>query len=457
MGYGAAYGEALGTNWATSGKSRDADIGPPIFSRCYTTNGAKTSSLYVRDPDARESTTTFAVNVVALGTVVDISSGGSWPVWQNNTTYGLAAGGNYSARGPIVLDGLHGVRIIKTGSGADPIVADFTPDSRGYSTGYTVTNRSSDCVLVNIDYAKWSSGLVGDSYCGSYGGRCRHIGQGLTDNAGLGYYFDESVRNALPIAASNIRATRGWFIVNGGPIDGNATIPNYCLLGGGRSVNFAGTVFARTTGDAGGNPIRAYMESTVLRHVQIYSTTTTFGWLKGSLRTLVASSYPNETWPDDDTYGDYTVSRARYVHPSLGDAYIGSRAVGPNFFWVQRGTFGGPGSVVPTFIGGIGPQNDIAPNAPINVSGVDYWTTSDNSGGGYEGTNVGGIEDSVLTYNTSGTSNMSGGNMSARNNKQLNGSEWQYTLNSNPNRSSPSLQGPYITTARPVPSALSSL
>lgn len=438
IGYGVNYGEAIGGTWGTSGRSRDYDIGPPIFPRCYEQPGARTPLLCARDPDGRESSITLTINVQALGAVTDISAGGSWPAWVNGGVYGLSSG-NYLSRGDIEMAGVFGVRIIKLGGGSDPVVAEFRPETRGRATGYNITDRSRDVVMVGIDYARFATGTVGATYCGSYGGHCRYFGDGYIEP--LGYYFDQAIHTNNTLSAGNCRHQRGTFIVNGGEV--GAAGGEYCLIGGGRSWNLAGTSFVRTSGGSGGNPMRTYMDSTVLRHIQVYSTTTCFHGIKGSLRPNVYAATPTDEWPDDDTYGSFDQSRASWlVH---GDGWEGNWGTGDSYFWVCDSLIGGPGMHVPTFICGWGPQNNDAP-----TYGTDGpWANEDC----YECAAIGGYERNALTYNTANGLPLGGRYLSARGNTQLDGSPWSVATAYNNSRIHPTFRGPYIETDRPVPSA----
>lgn len=431
INYGANYGEALGGTWSTSGLTNDIDVGPPIFHRCYTVGGL--TRLAAVDTALNQVITEVTVNVGALGTVVDISSGGSWPTWTSNTTYGLASG-NYTSRGDISMAGLYGIRIIKIGGGTDPIVAQFVPDSRGRATPTNITDRSRDIALVNIDYAKFAPGTVGVSYCGSYGGHCRHYGDGCLEPKG--YYFDQAIHTADPISAGNCRHTRGVFIVNGGSIDSAGE--EYCLITVGRAFNFSGTIFARTGGTTSGNPMRTYFDTTVLRHIQVYSTTACFHGLKGSAPPNVYAATPTDQWPDDDTFGSYTLSRASWV--ANGNGYEGSWGTGNSYFWVCNSVFGGPGSVVTTFLGGLGPQN----NDVVTGGLTGPWANEDC----YENPYISGYENNRLTFNTSNTLPLGGKDLSYRGNTQLDGSPWSVSTGYNYNRVHPSFQGPYHTQPR---------
>lgn len=441
MGYGINYGENLAGTWLYTGNPINTDKGPPLFDRCYTVTGARTVSLYIRDPDGRESTVNMTVNVEPLGSVVDISGGGSWPTWASNTVYGLAAGGDYTSRGNIILSGLTGVRIIKTGSGADPIVGNFQPDSRGRNHGSLITNRSKDCVLVNIDYAKYDEGIIGTDFCGSYGGRCRHVGTGT--NFSRDFAWDnEAIATSNSTNAANIRWPRGWFIVNSGPID-TGSVPQYCLIGGGRSLNFAGTWWRRTGGDGGGNPMRTYMDHTVLRNMRVTSTTTTAHYIKGSLQPNVYADTPNDPWPSDDSYGDYALSRANATAAGSVDS-AGTWGVGPSYFWICDNIFGDTG-IAPTFVvASWGPQNADVPNTLIP-------RTRDNC---FESGYTGGLENNRMGFNGGNGFNIAGRDTSLRNNLQLSGAAAATGTGYNNPRVHPTYQGPYYTSPRPVHSAL---
>lgn len=447
MGFGAHWGESFGTNWSTSGLSRDFDIGPPILPHCYENAGAKSTMLYVRDPDARESAVMVTVNVQPLGSIVDLSSGSGWPTtWVDHTVYGLTSG-NYLSWGDLAMAGKRGIRIVKIGGGSDPIIARFIPDSRGFNTGYNVTDRSSDIVLVDIDYQKFATGTVGSTYCGSVRGHCRYFGDGYKDP--LTYYYDQAIASNNAISAGNCRNQRGTFIVNGGVVGTGAGggEDQYCLIGGGRAFNLAGTSFVRTTGNGSGNPMRTYMDSTVLRHIQVYSTTECAHMLKGSLNPCVYSPTPTDPWPDDDTVGDFATSRALYV--AHGSGYEGRWGTGGRYFWVCDSLIGGPGMWVSTFICGWGPQN---PDAPTNgLTGP--WGNEDC----YESAHIGGYERNRLTYNTSSGLPLGGRYLSARGNTQLNGSPWSVATGYNAPRTHPDYRGPYIMTPRPVHSTLAAL
>jgi len=444
MGFGMDYGEALGGVWPTSGNSRDFNIGPPIFSRCYTRVGACTAMLYIRDPEGRESAIPLTINVLPLGSITDISAGGSWPSWVDGGVYGLVAG-DYNSRGPISLPGRYGIRIVKLGGGADPVVGQFRPESRGLSHGSVITSRSKDNVLVNIDYAKFAEGPVGTDYCGSYGGRCRHYGDG--ELMPKGYLWDNAgIVEANPINAANVRHSRGAFVVASGIVGGSTEgLTEYCLIGGGRSMNFAGTTFARTTGTTGGNPMRTYMDSTVLRDTQIYSTTPTFGLVKGSLYSCIYQAEPTLPWPEDDSWGDYNLSRSLYL--ANGVSGIGAWTPGPSYFWICDNRFGGPGNYdSATYVGGWNPQNALIPTNGL----AGPWTVDSS----YESGEIGGWERNRLLYNTGGSITTGGRHLSQRDNLQLSGAPVNSEFNSNWPRIHPNFRGPYITTPRPVHSVL---
>lgn len=443
--YGVNYGVVTGQVWSTSGWTKDLDIGPPIFEHCAEVAGTRTPILAMEDPDGRESSITFTLVVEALGAITDISAGGSWPTWVDFGVYGLTTG-NYNSRGDIAMAGKVGIRIVKLGGGSDPIVAKFRPETRGHATPTNITDRSRDIVLVDIDYQQFATGTVGSSYCGSLRGHCRSFGSGY--NEPLAFHYDAAARANDAISAGNCRHQRGTFIVEGGDVGAVSGEPDYCLIGGGRSWNLAGTRFVRTTGDNSANPMRTYMDSTVMRHVQVWSTTECFHVIKGSLRPNVYAATPTDGWPADDTFGDCALSHASWAAPGHGDGWEGNWGSGDNYFWVQRCVIGGPGAYTgATFICGLGPQNG---DAPTNGE-TGPWANEDC----FESADIGGYEDNVTTYNTGASLPLGGRNLSARGNTQLSGTAWGVAGTYNHARVHPSYRGTVLTSARPILSAFS--
>jgi hypothetical protein len=190
--------------------------------------------------------------------------------------------------------------------------------------------------------------------------------------------------------------------------------------------------------------MRTYLDRTALRHIQVYSTTATFGFVKGSFYPCVYAATPSDPWPDDDSFGDYDTSRSLYQANGAGGT--GNWGVGGSYFWVCDSVFGGPGTVQPTYIGGLNPQNDAPPSNGL----TGPWQNEDCFESGY----TSGFENNRLTYNSSASLTLSGQGFSYRGNTQLNGSAWVVSTNSNPNRTHPSYLGPYYTSPRPVHSAL---
>jgi hypothetical protein len=439
IGYAARYNDHPGENWANTGNSRNMDIGEPIFHHCCDMVGEFTYDLFARDADGRQSVVALTVEVQALGTPTDISSGGAWPTFENFGVYGLARGGDYSSRGELRTDNLVGVRIVATGSGADPIIAEFNPDSRGL-TAAALTTRARDCVLVSIDYADWRTGLIGASYCGSYGGHCRRTT--LCTHPHRYVYEHDGIAGNSANRANNVRYPRGCFVVNGG-IVGSAGSDAYALIGAGRSFNFSGTSFCRTTGNDSGNPMRPYFDFTCLRNVQVWSTTSTIGWLKGSLFPCVYAATPSDPWPDDDSFGDFATSRALYLANGSNTNYVGNWGVGGRYFWVSDCLFGGDGQFGnPAFLGGWNPQND---DVPTNGE-AGPWQSEDC----YEAGAIGGWERNRMTYNHASAITLTGLGLSGRDNRQLNGTLIVPETSSNENRISPGFDGPYYTSDRPV-------
>ena len=438
MGFGVDYGENTGRTWPTTGLSRDLDYGEPVFHHDWDVEGEHTVLLYEIDPEGRTSTISFTVEVLPLGTVTDITSNGAWPTLQNFGVYGLQAGGDYRSWGDFITDDLVGVRLVKLGEGADPLIGAFIPDSRGL-TSTALTTRARDCVIVGMDYEDFRTGLIGASYCGSVGGHCR-----LTTWSALPhrYYFEHAGIAANDRnQADNIRFPRGCFVVDGGIVGSGGG--QYCIIGGGRSINFSGTAFCRTSGDTGGNPMRIYFDKTVLRNMQVWSTTPTFGWIKGSLFPCVYAATPSDAWPDNDSFGDFDTSRALYLANGNSTDHAGNWGVGGRYFWVSDSLFGGSGMTSPpTYLGGWNPQNNDAPSTGT----TGPWTAEDC----FESGEIGGFERNRLTYDADAALTLSGRGLSARDNLRSAGGSITVTTNSNPNRTHPDYLGPYYSNPRPV-------
>jgi hypothetical protein len=439
INFAAVYNARPGETWANTGNSRNMDIGAPVFHHCWDVAGEHETELYALDPDGRLALVPVTVEVQALATPTDISSGGSWPTLENFGVYGLARGGDYRARGELPTDDLVGVRIVATGSGAFPRIAEFNPDRRGL-TSTALTTRARDCVLVNIDYEDWRTGLIGASYCGSYGGHCRLTT--LCTHPQRYIFEHDGIAGNNQNQANNIRFPRGCFVVNGGVVGSGGA--GYCLIGGGRSFNFSGTSFCRTSGGDSGNPMRTYFDFTCMRNVQVWSTTSTFGWIKGSMFPCVYDATPSDPWPDDDTFGDFTTSRALYLANGSDTNYVGNWGVGPRYFWVSHCLWGGAGQFGnPQYLGGWTPQND---DAPTNGE-TGPWQSEDC----FEAGAIGGFEYNRLAYNHAAAITLSGLGLSGRDNRQLNGTLLVPSEDSNPDRTSPGFRGPFYLDDMPRP------
>lgn len=439
IGFAARYNDGAGRTWPTSGLPRDYDIGEPIFHHVWDTAGTFPLELWARDPDNRQVKVTATVVVQPLGAITDISSGGSWPTLVDFGVYGLARGGNYNSRGDLRTDNLVGVRIIATGSGADPIVSAFVPDSRGL-TSTALTTRARDCVAVGLDCGDFKTGLVGASYCGTYGGHTRLTT--LYSEPQRYYYEHSGIAANNRNQANNIRYMRGCFVVDGGVVGSGGT--QYCWIGGGRSFNLAGTTFRRDSGAGNGNPMRTYLDFTCMRHVQMWSTTETIGWLKGSLFPNVYAATPSDPWPDDDRFGDFDIDRTLYTTYGNDTNAIGNFGVGGRYFWVSDCKFGGPDQFgLPGYLGGWNPQNNDPP-----TNGLTGPWHAENC---YESGKIGGWERNRMTYNKSDSIiALSGLGLSDRDNRQLNGTVIVASVNANPLRTHPDYLGPYYQSARPV-------
>ena len=207
VGYRINFGENLGRmyRWPVgSNDSADEETGPPLFSRVFTTAGTRNVRLRVKDTLGNESTLSFTVVVQEPGATINIKPNAErWPRWESGKRYTLNAGADYRRLGPLTFQNHHNIVLEKTGTGADPKIAAFTPDSRRPTPGKTFDTRSRHLRLVNIDVTHLIDGLRGYEYVGIIGGTLRRW-----TAAPLHYDWERTDETGR----SNIRYPRGIFL-----------------------------------------------------------------------------------------------------------------------------------------------------------------------------------------------------------------------------------------------------
>lgn len=406
LGHRFDSGEALGGTWSLSGIPRDVVTGAGIAGHVYTTSGSFTLSHWVRDSAARQGLLTVSVTVPSLAAGTDIAEGGSWPTWQSNTVYNLAAGTNHTAKGAINLSGLHNVVIRKTGSGADPVVG--TVNWHTVNISSTAQSRTRGCRLIGIDAANVQDSAVGSLYCAIVNGRCRQY-----NTAPHSYYW--SVEAVGQTQKDNICRTRGLAFWNCGEVNSNGT--NYVFIGEMKNVIARNVDFNKTGGDSGQHVWRGWFDGMDLTGCRFRSAVSLMSYnkIQGADN---GSTF--DAWPDDDRMGVWNgvayrpVSRKLVMRNNVYGASGSNNSVGTNI------------EVMPE-------NNDVADDQAIELSSVEnnvWFVTS------YVGMAV----------------SFDGRHHQYFNNK-LNlgaGSEVPYATNSRTNRIPPGWEGPYINAARPV-------
>lgn len=417
MGYRLNYGEGLGGTWPYSGLTRDEDVGFPIFFRAFTEIGTHTVRLKVKDPDDRESTITFTVVVQDPQTVYDvvsISEGGAWPTMASGTCYTIAAGLNVTAKGTPNTDGLRDIVFMKTGSGADPLMAQFTPDSRRTPNG--PVTRASNVRLWNIDTTALAIDTVGFDFCGVVGGRCRHVEAPIID-----YVWDNDVNTEAK--ALSIRRVRGVILWDCGEV--NIT-GDYVWIGDASTFVMQGLDLHKEGGASGGHVIRGGFHHSVWRHNKFRVTAASTTYMK--FTAVPGPGVPSD-WRSDDVYGTWSGgSKPRYHVATQLNA-------------IQNNYYG-----------------DATDSSELGI-GV---TPENNDGGGagpFDGLELTSVEDNYFHRASGGFGvSLGGRNLGSRNNRYSAGSGGYVAVGEshNPNRIPSGWDGPYVnetTNTRPVPSA----
>lgn len=205
-GFRLNYGEGSGTWDYPAGTSypKNEDTGPPLFSHIYRSAGTHTTRLRVKDALDNEATISLSVVVSAAPSATNIAvSAGAWPTWANNTRYTLDAGGDYRSFGTLNTGGRHNIIIEKTGEGADPRIATFSPDGRSkFDATEAAEYRAAHIRLINIDVEAFSEGQRGFDYVGILGGMVRSVSFGPQV-----FFWTEGSE----LVQSNVRISRGIF------------------------------------------------------------------------------------------------------------------------------------------------------------------------------------------------------------------------------------------------------
>jgi hypothetical protein len=413
LGYRINYDENIGGTWPWYGASRDEDTGEPIFDRVFTTTGTKNVRLRIRDGAGNETTVSLSVVVSAppAPTIIDPSAG-SWPAFSSNSHYALVAGGNYTSFGELGCAGLHNVLFSKTGSGADPIIGTFAPETRDLST--SVLTPSANIRIQDIDCALFRTSIIGYRYCGAVRGRVRTF-----ENGSFEWYYDNVATTANE--RENIRWPRGtffWDIGEINPLSG----AQYIMIAGFRVLCAHGVDFHKNQVVAN-HALRNFGLSHNYRHCRIRASVASASLVKHQ------AGRGTDLWNDFDQVGTITGPKYRYEYPS-------------SKFVMAQMVYHAPGSTIPDICVSAGAEN-ADPDGPIgtielaafsdSVSAQDAWQL------------VAGLD-----------TQMNGRILSTRNIRLNNGTGAYVTQSANSYITNvpPSFQGPYLyetVNTRPVP------
>jgi hypothetical protein len=318
LGYRINYGESLGGSWrypAGRNASRDEDTGPPLFSRVFMSPGTRQVRLKVRDVLGNESTLALTVVVSPPPTgVLVATSAGRWPTFASNTRYLVQAGGDYRSFGKIDTGGLHNVIFEKTGTGADPIVASFSPDGR---SKFTATRefepRARHIRLVNIDLGTFQDEQRGFEYVGVIGGVVRNYAEG----AGAYFWHEGS-----SIIRSNVRYSRGLFL-QGTEFRNENTSNGFVIFGSMRGFHARDTRFTHVTnGPTTYLMIRLYGAYFSLRNNLWFIATNGGSGLGTPISMLAIAGSTPVTWRSDDLIGPISGGTSADNYGYVGEKMI---------------------------------------------------------------------------------------------------------------------------------------
>lgn len=350
-GFRLNYGEGSGTYTYPVGTSypRNEDTGPPLFSHIYRSSGTHTARLKVRDALGNEATISFTVVVSAAPSATHIPvSAGSWPTWSNSTRYTLQAGGDYRSFGNLNTGGRHNIIIEKTGSGADPRIANFNPDGRSKFDAVSAAEyRAAHIRLINIDVESFSEGQRGFDYVGIIGGMVRSFSLGPQ-----AFLWTEG----SDIVRSNVRINRGLFLEDT-LIQNTSATNGFVIFGETKGFHARNTQFRHlVNGPTTWLMLRLYGTDHTFRNCFWYSEANGSGSNGLPLGQFCIVAPVSETavpWRDDDRVGPLG-SSTRY-------AYISARQFMHRNQIYAEGSFLTNGTATVGSEGGLGGSNRIRP------------------------------------------------------------------------------------------------
>lgn len=308
-GYRFAFGEGIGT-WtypAGSAFPVNQDDGHGMTGHTYRTAGTYDTVLTVKD--ALGNTTTITVEVVVSAPVTTVNipvSAGSWPTFVSNRRYTLDAGGDYSGFGGIDTGGLHNIFFEKTGSGADPIIAEFQPDGRSkFDAVAQFEYRASNIRLRAIEIDHVLEGQRGFEYVALMECTVHRF-----TNGGQSVLWQEGTATTR----SNVRHSRSFFLENC-ELRSSAAENGYVIIGTFNGFFARGNrVVHAENGPTTYAMFRIYGRHIVLRN-NLWTCEVNGGSGNGTTISMLALDGLSEVaWRDDDLVGPIASS-------SNGDRY----------------------------------------------------------------------------------------------------------------------------------------
>lgn len=342
VGYRMHFGENLNGFWRYpegSNFTLNEETGPPLFSRIYHTAGTYNARLKVRDTLGNEALLRFTVNVMAAPAAINIPvSLGSWPTFQSNRRYTLQAGADYRSFGTIETGGFHNISFEKTGTGADPRIATFSPDGRSkFSATQMFEARASHIRLVNIDINNLSEGQRGFNYVAIVGGIIRSYSGGAQAFAW---------HEGNDIIKSNVRYSRGLFFENT-EVYSTAAGSGFVMFGTLHGFHSRGTRFVhKENGPTTYLMLRIYGRMFSLRNNYWFSEVDG-GGANGVMAGLLAVNGSTETiWRNDDLVGPLSATQSNQSYGYISDK-----------MFAQNNQFYGQGSYLTNAVNTVGGGN----------------------------------------------------------------------------------------------------
>lgn len=357
MGFLFNFGEALGTNWATTGRSMDTERGGPVAGHVFTTAGTFQTRMTVRDTVGNQAFTRVNFVISAPGAGTDMTSG-VIPTFVSNTVYNAPAGGTWGNIDS-QLNGLHNVVIRKTGAGADPVFGEVTLDGRNEPTGPITRTRG--VRFLNCNVSRVNFGNVGFDYCAFVFGSV-----GAVDLPNMGYAADQIIAQSMTTQqAQNVRMARGLFLHGTGTLGDSNN--GYVLIGELRELHLRGITMEKTS--TAQHNVRGMFERSSIRNCVFNNTvagSVSYFKLQGIACTTGAGNGIPDPWPDTDMVVQESPRRVLGLPLSkvcLTDCIMGLA-----------------GSAIPVANGACAPENnDVDQAQGCELFAMDYcvtvWTT----------------------------------------------------------------------------------